>query len=288
MGKYIIFGVEHVYDAFDEYEHPNHIPPIQILASSTEEAVSTGRKFLQEIITEQRRADGFLSSGEFIAEVVIVLDEGGQEAYRGDEKLVVSSYGYNQPYNLIPSGFDSSVSLPEFNPEKNLVEQFRGIITKKQFSSNIILLPTDLELVRFISEHPNELYSLTPRQFEEFVADILSAKFGYKVRLSPMGRDGGIDIYAEKQQEFGLELLLVQCKKHRRDHKVGQPIVKQLNADVYDRKASRGLVVTTSYFTKPALNYIEQVKYRLSGADIDKFHSWIRSIKHKSPTIACT
>jgi hypothetical protein len=34
-------------------------------------------------------------------------------------------------------------------------------------------------------------------------------------------------------------LTLVQCKRNSPDRKVGEPIIKQLHADVNDRRASR-------------------------------------------------
>ena len=60
---------------------------------------------------------------------------------------------------------------------------------------------------------------------------------------------------------------------------MGLPIIKQLNADLNDRKASRGLLVTTSFFTRPALSYIEQAKYRLSGTDYDGLVAWLSLIR---------
>jgi len=47
-----------------------------------------------------------------------------------------------------------------------------------------LCLITDPRLIAYIDSHPEEVYSLTPRQFEELIAELLS-KMGYKVRLGP-------------------------------------------------------------------------------------------------------
>jgi len=166
----------------------------------------------------------------------------------------------------------------DWSPEKQLPQEERLILTPEEFRNPELRLITDPRLIAYIDSHPEELYSLTPRQFEEFIAELLS-KMGYKVRLGPGSKDGGVDVFAERDQDFGPELTLVQCKRHSPDHKVGEPIIKQLHADVNDRKASKGLVVTSSFFTSTALKYIESSKYRLAGADFDKLQGCIAHLR---------
>ena len=116
---------------------------------------------------------------------------------------------------------------------------------------------------------------MTSRQFEELVAELLK-KSKHEVHLSRRGRDGGIDIVARRAGEFGPELTLVQCK-HWED-KVGEPIVKQLYADVERREATHGLLVTTSYFTRDALKLIEEIRFRMAGRDYDDLQDWLKKV----------
>jgi restriction endonuclease Mrr len=58
------------------------------------------------------------------------------------------------------------------------------------------------------------------RQFEEFVAEVMK-KFGYAPRVGPRGRDGGIDVIAERNTGLIRELILIQCKCYRRRTKSG-------------------------------------------------------------------
>jgi restriction system protein len=166
----------------------------------------------------------------------------------------------------------------EWNPEKQLPQEDKLILSPEEFRNPKLRLITDPRLIAYIDSHPEELYSLTPRQFEEFIAELLS-KMGYKVRLGPGSKDGGVDVFAERDLDFGPELTLVQCKRNGPEHKVGEPIIKQLHADVNDRKASKGVVVTTSFFTSTALKYIESSKYRLAGADFFNLQKWIARLR---------
>ena len=131
--------------------------------------------------------------------------------------------------------------------------------------------------IRRIAPDPEPVYTLTRRKSEELVAGILK-EYDFDVKLSPVGPDGGIDVFAETDGESDSELHLVQCKRHCRDRRVGLPIIKQLNADHRDRRASRGLLVTASCLTNPALSCIEQAKYRLSGAASDILLEWLNRI----------
>ncbi len=170
--------------------------------------------------------------------------------------------------------FDGS----EWSPEKDLTEDSKRIIAPVEFLADTSKLSCDPRVIEYFLKHPEELYSIPPRDFEQFVAELLK-KMGYITRLGPRGADGGVDVYAERDLDTGPELVLVQCKRYDLRRKVSQPTVKQLHADVYDRCASRGLFVTTSSFTKPAEAYIEEKKYRLAGADHEKLAQWLKQLR---------
>ena len=169
------------------------------------------------------------------------------------------------------------LSGSDWNPENGLFQLERRLVSPEAFRSGLVIA-TDPFLIRYLDDNPKEIYSLSPREFEELVAGLL-ARSGYQVKLGPKGRDGGIDVFAERDGEFGPELTLVQCKRHRYDQKVGEPIVKQLYADMTLRNATKGLLVTTSTFTKPALKLIEDVRYRLAAQDIAKLKQWLTLLR---------
>jgi hypothetical protein len=74
MSKYLVKSVEHVYDAFDDYEHANTLEPLVVEADSVEDAAIAGYKLLQGQVDKERREGGFLSSGTFIVELKSVSE----------------------------------------------------------------------------------------------------------------------------------------------------------------------------------------------------------------------
>jgi hypothetical protein len=78
MADLILKGVEHVYDAFDEYEHPNPIE-VRVSGIALEEAMTRGRALLQQ--TVDRKRGGFSSSGTFCAVLIRIEDADGAVLY---------------------------------------------------------------------------------------------------------------------------------------------------------------------------------------------------------------
>lgn len=283
MQLYTIVAVEHVYDAFDEYEHTNPLPMVQVKAASEADARTKGERALSTLVIETRREGGFLSSGSFVPQIVEIRDAAGAIRY---EERIDAPWGTSEP--LVSHGGiwaygQQTVIVPEedlpLGPEQSFEEDYRTIFTPEQVNSGVLTLSWGSALIRHLAAHPEELYLFSARAFEEFVASLLGQLYPEaSIKLSPPGKDDGIDIALERQTEVGSEQLLVQCKRYTREHKVPRAVLKQLHADVNDRSATRGLVVTTSFFTQPALNYIRRVKYRLSGADFDKLRQWLASL----------
>lgn len=168
----------------------------------------------------------------------------------------------------------------DFDEDNNYLAQELRVYSPEEFHREIIQTSFDYRLIQYFDRNPEKVYSLTPRQFEEFVAELLH-QFGYKVNLGPKGADEGVDIFAERQGAIGDELMLVQCKRFNKSKKVSRPIVQQLNSNIYDKKASSGLVVTTSSFSQPALEYISQAKYRIRGADHLKIKEWLTILNNR-------
>jgi HJR/Mrr/RecB family endonuclease len=162
-----------------------------------------------------------------------------------------------------------------WNPEHDLPVEEQRLITPQEFRSSPGVILVDSRLLRVLDQRPEQILSLSAREFEEFVASLLE-RLGYHAAVTPVGRDGGIDISAHRTTDIGTELVLVQCKRYGPTKKVDEPTVKQLCTVVDDHKATRGLIVTSSTFTSVALRYIEAKRYRVSGADLSKLQEWMR------------
>lgn len=137
------------------------------------------------------------------------------------------------------------------------------------------LVVANEEVLKHLEAHPEALYHLNPRQFEEFVAELL-ARQGYEVSLTQFSKDGGKDLYVAHKSGLGSALYVVECKRYGPDNPVGVGIVRQLYGVVQAEQLTGGLVATTSYFTKDAQEFQQSVKYHLSLADYVELRRWIR------------
>lgn len=137
---------------------------------------------------------------------------------------------------------------------------------------------TNALLVEKVGQDPNAFLALTPRQFEEVVAELL-ARRGYSVELSPPTRDGGFDIYAARNDELGKFLFLVECKRYTPPRKVGISVIRSLHGVVQARRANAGIVVTTSSFTREAHEMKAQLKNQMHLTDFVVLRSWLETLK---------
>jgi restriction system protein len=96
------------------------------------------------------------------------------------------------------------------------------------------------------------LLSLTWRDFEYLICE-LYARMGYETELTAPRGDGGRDIVATKDSPGALELVMVECKLYRKP--VGVANIRGLLGVVSGEKANKGVLVTTSSFTKGALRF---------------------------------
>ena len=139
-------------------------------------------------------------------------------------------------------GMTADTPLPLRAAVLHAVGHVGRIITPEEFQGGAVVLPEPW-LVRHIIQHPDEIRNLSRRQFQEFSAALLERK-GLRVTLGPRGADGGVDVRAERDGEFGPELILVQAKHPDPGNKVTLDTVKLLHLQVVLEHATRGLVMT--------------------------------------------
>jgi restriction system protein len=125
-----------------------------------------------------------------------------------------------------------------------------------------------------LAREPELLREIGPRKFEEVVAELLSRQ-GYEVQLTPSSRDGGFDIYAAKKEGLGQFLYLVECKRLVPPRKVGVGVVRSLYGTVQSRRATAGVVVTTSHFTSDAQDYRRSLRYQIQLHDFVTLRRWL-------------
>ena len=109
----------------------------------------------------------------------------------------------------------------------------------------------------------------SPGFFENLVLDVLVA-MGYggsrddAAQLVGQTGDGGIDGII-KQDRLGLDVLYVQAK--RWENTVGRPVVQAFAGSLDGVKARKGVLITTSRFSKDATEYVDKIEKRIILVD---------------------
>ncbi len=128
---------------------------------------------------------------------------------------------------------------------------------------------------KLIGDNPERLYDLEPRAFEELVARLFQEQ-GMDVELTSPTRDGGIDMKATSLGPIEAVQYGVQCKRFGPNSKVSVQYIRELLGAVYSNSLSKGIFVTTSRFTRAALDLLEERKFLLTGIDREQLLSMIR------------
>lgn len=111
----------------------------------------------------------------------------------------------------------------------------------------------------------------SPRFFEQLVVELL-LKMGYGGSLKDAGKaigqsgDGGIDGII-KEDKLGLDVIYIQAK--RWENVVGSKEIRNFVGSLVGQKANKGVFITTSGFTKDALEYIKTITHKVILIDGD-------------------
>lgn len=123
-------------------------------------------------------------------------------------------------------------------------------------------------LIDLIKSNRDYVYSLTSRQFEEFVAEVFRRN-GYTTELTPPARDGGKDVIATINNGGVSICLYIECKLYDRNDPVGVGIVRKAAGVRGHDRVNKAIVVTTSRYTKPARTFAEEENHLIQLMDLD-------------------
>ncbi|WP_338847294.1 restriction endonuclease [Massilia sp. W12] len=147
--------------------------------------------------------------------------------------------------------------------------------TIAQNEATLVITSIDDEIKKYLKKHPQKLYELSPRQFEELVASILK-DLGFDVELTQATRDGGRDIIAQVRTAVSSYLTYIECKRYAADNKVGVAIIREVIGVHHIRKPSKSIIVTTSFFSKDAMKEAEKMESQLDLKDFTDIKSWLQ------------
>ena len=125
---------------------------------------------------------------------------------------------------------------------------------------------SDLEAA-LSAELLDRILGAPPAFFEELIVSLL-LRMGYGGSREEAGRavgrsgDGGIDGVID-QDLLGLDRVYLQAKRYKSDSPVSEPEIRAFSGSLGAAKASKGVFVTTSTFTKPALEFAERHPFKI-------------------------
>lgn len=99
--------------------------------------------------------------------------------------------------------------------------------------------------------------------FEDLVIDLM-VKMGYGGSRNKAGQsikrtnDEGIDGIIN-EDKLGLDVIYLQAKKWTNEGGIGRPEIQRFVGALHGQRAKKGVFITTSFFTKPAYDYMKSI-----------------------------
>jgi hypothetical protein len=111
------------------------------------------------------------------------------------------------------------------------------------------------------------LDTLSGTEFEGLITRLLE-HMGFRAGMTKASGDGGIDIVATLDQPLIGGRYLIQCKRYAPDSPVGAATVREFyGALTADRRAVKGILITTSGFTAQATEFARGLPIELIARD---------------------
>jgi len=195
------------------------------------------------------------------------LDESPRDA----SQFVLTDNGYNAVEELY--SIAATRNMGEANAKDTFTHVSDQIVVASCFINSV--------LMQEIEKNPDRMLSLTPREFEEFVAELFSRQ-GFQVQLTPLRRDKGRDILAISSGDLGQHLYLAECKRYDSHNPVGVHYIRSLYGVLEQERATKGIIATTSYFTRGARELAQDLKWRISLKDYTDLKLWIHRVNRES------
>lgn len=142
-----------------------------------------------------------------------------------------------------------------------------AVVETPKTDDEIVVTPTEQLESAYQSIHNDlaedllqKVLEQSPVFFEHLVVDLL-VKMGYggsfanSAKVTQYVHDDGIDgiIYEDK---LGLDKIYIQAKKYKPDNNIGKPAIQQFSGALDEQKASKGVFITTSSYSKEAWSYV--------------------------------
>ena len=161
-------------------------------------------------------------------------------------KVWLFEFRIHHEHQLVPVEHDAAIA------SRVLIESRRRAVNTSA-DDEIVGESSQTEDVERIEQVRGKLLALEPRKFEFFIKDLLVHCGFSDVCVTRFTADGGVDVNARTGGRIWIfENTLVQVQAKRWLHSVGRKEVAELRGSL--QPFARGAVVTTSHFSKAAIN----------------------------------
>lgn len=147
-----------------------------------------------------------------------------------------------QSLKKVETDSNGEVEIPsETTPEENLELAYQHL--RKTLAQDLL----------------NRIMTMSPAFFEKLVVELL-VKMGYGGSIKDAGKaigksgDEGID-GTIKEDKLGLDIIYIQAKRWQNGNVVGRPEIHKFVGALAGQGAKKGIFITTSNFTKEAIDY---------------------------------
>ncbi|MFL9669787.1 restriction endonuclease [Variovorax sp. AB1(2024)] len=205
------------------------------------------------------------------AYVLLSKEEDGVYRYHDGEHSLPSRGEAEGRLHTKALGIEATGSITE-----ELYSETSEVPPEPEEHSAGVITSIDDEVKKYFKKHPEKLYEITPRKFEELVASILK-DMGFEAELTQATRDGGRDIIAHVKTAVGSFLTYIECKRYAADNKVGVGIVREVIGVHHIRKPAKSIIVTTSFFSKDAVKEAATMESQLELKDFNDLKKWLEA-----------
>lgn len=162
-------------------------------------------------------------------------------------KVWIFEFRVLDEYTIVPLASDSAISAQAIS---NSDARESGDSDNEIVGQPEGLPSTD---TRRVEQVRGKLLAMEPKRFEFFLKDMLIHCGFYDVCVTRFSSDGGVDVVARVGKTIWMfENTLVQVQAKRWLHSVGRKEIAELRGSL--QPFARGAVITTSHFSKAAIN----------------------------------
>jgi HJR/Mrr/RecB family endonuclease len=130
-------------------------------------------------------------------------------------------------------------------------------------------------VVNYYTSKLNNLKKISPKEFEATVSRLYT-KLGYETTLTKYVGDEGKDIIAK----INGKTYFIECKQYGSDSKVSRTHLQKLFGAMSEHKVDGGILVTTSDFTVPAIEYSERDGIEIKLINKEKLRDMFQKAYH--------